>query len=147
MPAHWLLRFQGRIADKQFSSLITACHPRIAGTDAAVRGGMILAGSELPRAASARLATESSRPEKVRRYFLQTRLGLAEDESLEVIRFGEFLVEQRVIDRFQLFRALQLQDAVPGVLIGGAVSALGYCSSQQIEWLHSEFAALATIEV
>jgi L-arabinose isomerase len=117
------------------------------GTLAALRGGMVFAASEAPRVAQGRLATESSRPEKVRRYFLQTRLGLAEDESLEVIRFGEYLVEQLVIDRFQLFRALQLQDAVPGVRIGAAVSALGYCSEQRIEWLHDEFAALATIEV
>ncbi len=54
--------------------------------------------------------------------------------------FGEFLVEQRVIDRFQLFRALQLQDRVPGARLGQCAVALGYAPRTAIEQLYTRFA-------
>jgi hypothetical protein len=54
--------------------------------------------------------------------------------------FGEFLVEQCVLDRFQLFRALQMQDRVPGARLGQCAVALGYAPRDTIEALHASFA-------
>jgi hypothetical protein len=54
--------------------------------------------------------------------------------------FGEFLVEQHVLDRFQLFCALQMQDRIPGVRLGACAVALGYVRHSAIEQLHERFA-------
>jgi hypothetical protein len=53
--------------------------------------------------------------------------------------FGEFLVEKRVLDRFQLFRALQMQDRVPGARLGQCAVALGYIERGAVEQLHVTF--------
>ncbi|HEY5920296.1 MAG TPA: hypothetical protein VIV11_01440 [Kofleriaceae bacterium] len=54
--------------------------------------------------------------------------------------FGEFLVEQSVLDRFQLFRVLQLQDRVPGTRLGACAVVLGFAATEAIEQLHRRFA-------
>ena len=54
--------------------------------------------------------------------------------------FGEFLVEQAVLDRFQLFRVLQLQDRVPGTRLGHCAVVLGFAARDTIEQLHRRFA-------
>ncbi|HUS27298.1 MAG TPA: hypothetical protein VMZ53_02285 [Kofleriaceae bacterium] len=56
--------------------------------------------------------------------------------------FGEFLVMARVLDRFQLFRALQLQDRMPGERLGQCAVALGYVARMQIEHMHAAFASV-----
>ena len=53
--------------------------------------------------------------------------------------FGEYLVEHRVLDRFQLFRALQMQDRVPGARLGQCAVALGYAARAAIEQQHVRF--------
>jgi hypothetical protein len=53
--------------------------------------------------------------------------------------FGEFLVEQAVLDRFQLFRVLQLQDRIPGTRLGQCAVVLGYVPRDMIEQLHLRF--------
>ena len=53
--------------------------------------------------------------------------------------FGEFLVSARVLDRFQLFRALQMQDRMPGARLGQCAVALGYVPKAQVEQLHAAF--------
>lgn len=53
--------------------------------------------------------------------------------------FGEFLVEQRLLDRFQLFRALQLKDRIPTARIGQCAVALGYLHRDAIEQAHLQF--------
>jgi hypothetical protein len=53
--------------------------------------------------------------------------------------FGEFLVQQQILDRFQLFRALQMQDRAPGVRLGQCAVALGYAPRGAIEELHERF--------
>ena len=58
-------------------------------------------------------------------------------------RFGEFLVEHQVLDRFQLFRALQLQDRAPNARLGHCAVALGYAVLPAIEQLHRRFAEAA----
>lgn len=55
-------------------------------------------------------------------------------------RFGEFLVQRRVLDRFQLFRTLQLQDRVPGARLGHCAVALGFVPANAIERLHLVYA-------
>lgn len=54
--------------------------------------------------------------------------------------FGEFLVEQRILDRFQLFRALQLKDRIPSARLGQCAVALGYVHRTAIEEAHIQFA-------
>jgi hypothetical protein len=58
-------------------------------------------------------------------------------------QFGEFLVSQRILDRFQLFRALQMQDRMPGARLGQCAVALGYIPRPAIERLHVAFSQVA----
>jgi hypothetical protein len=53
--------------------------------------------------------------------------------------FGEFLVKQRVLDRFQLFRALQMQDRMPNARLGQCAVALGYLPQKAVEQMHRRF--------
>jgi hypothetical protein len=69
------------------------------------------------------------------------------EEGLKEVHFGEYLVEQGLIDRYQLFRALQLQDRKPGMQLGQAVVALGYATTRAIEQMFDNFQELATIDV
>ncbi|HLL20821.1 MAG TPA: hypothetical protein VK427_01760 [Kofleriaceae bacterium] len=69
------------------------------------------------------------------------------EEGLKEISFGEYLVDQGVLDRFQLFRALQLQDRVPGVRLGEAAAALGFAPIGAIERLFTRFQELQTVTV
>lgn len=88
----------------------------------------------------------------IRHFFEHTSRGhvvfdLTADEGLSEVRFGEYLVEQGLIDRYQLFRALQLQDRRPGIRVGEAAVALGYASPGAIERMFDRFQDLATIDV
>ena len=60
--------------------------------------------------------------------------------------FGEFLVEQQILDRFQLFRVLQHQDGVPQTRLGQCVVELGYAEQTTIERLHLRFANATTFD-
>ena len=51
--------------------------------------------------------------------------------------FGEYLVQRRVLDRVQLFRALQMQDRLPTVKLGTCAALLGYAPRDKIEQLHA----------
>jgi hypothetical protein len=53
--------------------------------------------------------------------------------------FGEYLVTHRVLDRFQLFRALQMKDRMPRARVGQCAVALGYAQRPAIEHLHVRF--------
>lgn len=55
--------------------------------------------------------------------------------------FGEFLVQHNVISRFQLFRALQMQDRLPGARLGSCAVALGYAERDAIERMHEVFSS------
>ena len=55
--------------------------------------------------------------------------------------------DQQVLDRFQLFRALQMQDRTPGVRLGEAAAALGYAPIGAIERLFARFQQLQTVTV
>jgi len=84
----------------------------------------------------------------LRHYFEYSMQGIdVLEDGLEEISFGEYLVDQGVLDRFQLFRALQMQDRLPGVRLGEAAAALGYAPIGAIERLFSRFQQLTTITV
>jgi hypothetical protein len=67
------------------------------------------------------------------------------EDGLEEITFGEYLVDQGVLDRFQLFRALQMQDRLPGVRLGECAAALGYAPIGAIEKLYERFTQINTV--
>jgi hypothetical protein len=67
-------------------------------------------------------------------YFEYSNHGIeVVQEGLEEIPFGEFLVAENALTRYQLFRALQLQDQPPHRRIGECIAALGYLTGEQIK--------------
>ncbi len=84
----------------------------------------------------------------LRHYFEYSSQGIdVLQAGLEEISFGEYLVDQGVLDRFQLFRALQMQDRLPGVRLGEAAAALGYAPIGAIERLYTRFGEISTVSV
>ena len=72
----------------------------------------------------------------IRRYFEYSNSGIeVVEDGLKEMTFGEFLVENRVIDRHQLLCALQMQDKNPGSRLGECVAALGYLHAAEVEAL------------
>ncbi|HWO24362.1 MAG TPA: hypothetical protein VNO30_36710 [Kofleriaceae bacterium] len=87
----------------------------------------------------------------LRRYFehtLEHPVGNIELESegRKAIPFGEYLVEQGLIDRCQLLLALQLQDQRPGLRLGEAATALGFATRGTIERMFARFRGLGTVD-
>lgn len=71
---------------------------------------------------------------ELRSYFDYSSVGVEVlQDGLQPISFGEYLVERGVITRFQLFRALQLQDRHPGVRVGECLAALGFLPYREVE--------------
>lgn len=66
--------------------------------------------------------------------------------SLERVRFGEFLVERRVIDDGQLLDALA-EHWQHGGRIGAAVTRRGFLSVDQVEQLAAEYHGIHVVEV
>lgn len=86
--------------------------------------------------------------EELQRYFEYAKSGIdVVEDGLTEVTFGEFLVEQGVLDRFQLFRALQMQDRLPGVRLGECAAALGYAPITAIEKFYERFQQLNTVDV
>ena len=82
----------------------------------------------------------------IRHYFEYSSRGIeVVRDGLQEMAFGEYLVDLRAIDRFQLFRALQMQDQNPGARLGECVAALGYLSYPEIERLHRSWSAIDTV--
>jgi hypothetical protein len=72
------------------------------------------------------------------RYFQRTQ---GEGEAAPAgTTFGEFLVHEGVLDRFQLFRALQLQDRAPNLRIGECAVKLGFAAHGAIERMFERYA-------
>jgi len=89
-----------------------------------------------------RQATEQApSPDSLRRYYERSSSALAGE--LAPLRFGEFLVLEGVIDRFQLLLALQMQDRHPGIRIGECLTALGFLGLGQVEQWFARFSAFA----
>jgi hypothetical protein len=93
-------------------------------------------------------AAYSNHSKEIQRYFDDAQNGVdVLEDGLKEISFGEFLVDAGVLDRFQLFRALQMQDRLPGVRLGECAAALGYAPIAAIERLYERFAELNTVDV
>ena len=79
-------------------------------------------------------------------YFEYSSKGIeVVEDGLQEIQFGEFLVSHNRLDRYQLFRALQMQDRHPGVRLGECAAALGYLPINDVERMYSSFVQLATV--
>ena len=84
----------------------------------------------------------------VRHYFEYSASGVeVVSDGLQELRFGEFLVEQKLLDRQQLFRSMQMQDRHPGVRLGECAAALGYVSIHIVERAFRQFVGLNTVTV
>ncbi len=84
----------------------------------------------------------------LRHFFEHSGQGLERARSgLEEVQFGEYLVERGLLDRYQLFLALQMQDRVPGVRLGEAAVALGFASTGAIRRMLARFQGLETIDL
>ena len=82
----------------------------------------------------------------IQHYFAASHSGVdVVQEGLKEMTFGEFLVENRVIDRHQLLCALQMQDRNPGARIGECVAALGYLHHAEVEALLSNWQRVAVV--
>jgi hypothetical protein len=91
----------------------------------------------------------TARPHNARElvhYFEYSNAGIeVVEDGLREIPFGEYLVEAGKVDRFQLFRAMQMQDRHPAVRIGECVAALGYVQISEVEKLYARFMGLPTV--
>lgn len=84
----------------------------------------------------------------IQHYFEYSSAGIEViEDGLVEIPFGEYLIEQNALTRFQLLRALQLQDKHPGVRLGECVAALGYMRYNEIEYLLNSWEDVSCIEV
>ena len=85
---------------------------------------------------------------ELKSYFEYSQSGVQVlEDGLKEITFGEYLVEEQVLDRFQLFRALQMQDRLPGVRLGECAAALGYAPIAAIEKIFARFLQIHTVQV
>lgn len=85
--------------------------------------------------------------QEIKSYFEYSSAGIeVVEDGLKEIAFGEFLVENQAIDRYQLLCALQMQDAHPGVRIGECLAALGYLPYTEIEEHLSSWRRVEVIE-
>ncbi len=92
-------------------------------------------------------ATAKNRSD-LKHYFEYSSQGIdVVEDGLQEISFGEYLVDQGVLDRYQLFRALQMQDRLPGVRLGEAAAALGYAPIGAIERLFQRFQQIDTVAI
>ena len=81
-------------------------------------------------------------------YFEYSGSGLqVVEDGLKELPFGEFMVERGLVDRAQLFRALQMQDRYPAVRVGECAAALGYVQISEVERLYDVWRGVATDEV
>lgn len=69
---------------------------------------------------------------------------MPEVPQLEVVPFGQYLVERGAITRDQLYRAMRLQDSNPGVRIGECVARLGVLPWREVDRLYIDYSSCAT---
>jgi hypothetical protein len=94
-----------------------------------------------------RFATAKNRTE-LASYFEYSSAGVeVVEDGLQEIGFGEYLVHHEVLTRYQLFRALQMQDRTPGVRLGECAAALGYAPIGAIEQAFKRFTQVGVVTV
>lgn len=70
----------------------------------------------------------------ISRYFEYSSHGIeVVADGLMEVPFGEFLVAQNALSRYELLRALQWQDERPDARIGECVTALGFLAVEEID--------------
>lgn len=69
------------------------------------------------------------------------------EDGLQEVPFGEFLVERGALTRYQLLRALQLQDKYPAVRLGECAAALGFLQISEVERQFLAWRGLSTVEL
>jgi hypothetical protein len=90
----------------------------------------------------------AANPRDIAHYFQYSSAGIEViEDGLKDLPFGEFMVERGVVDRYQLFRALQLQDRHPDVRIGECAAALGYVQISEVERLFEVWRGCNTVEI
>jgi hypothetical protein len=83
---------------------------------------------------------------ELQRYFEYSHSGVqVVADGLQEMPFGEYLVDQGVLDRYQLFRALQLKDRNPSARLGECAAALGYVPILAVEKMFERFVQLSTV--
>jgi len=94
------------------------------------------------------LIANAHNSKELQQYFEYSQSGVdVVEDGLKEISFGEYLVEQGVVTRFQLFRSLQMQDRLPGVRLGECAAALGFAPIGAIERHYAKFVHLHTVTV
>jgi hypothetical protein len=94
------------------------------------------------------MSTTAPNHRDIRHYFEYSQSGVEVlEDGLCEVRFGEFLVDQGVLDRAQLFRAMQMQDKNPGTRLGECAAALGYATIHAIEQAYRRFLGLPAIDL
>ena len=85
---------------------------------------------------------------EIRHFFEYSAVGVdVVADGLQEVPFGEFLVERRSITRYQLLRALMMQDRYPGVRLGECAAALGYVPIAEVERQYLAWRGLSTVEL
>src|SRR5262245_20680665 len=93
-------------------------------------------------------ASSAKNSKDLQHYFEYSAKGVdVVEDGLKEVTFCEYLVDQGVLDRFQLFRALQMQDRLPGVRLGECAAALGYAPVNAIERLYQRFQQINTVDI
>ena len=69
------------------------------------------------------------------------------EDGLTEVTFGEYLVDNKAINRAQLFAALQLQDRQPGARIGECIAALGFLRYRDVEAYLRDWNSLEVVTV
>jgi hypothetical protein len=109
---------------------------------------MLYRGTAMRAATNAYVSPNVRNKRELASYFEYSQSGVQVlEDGLKEITFGEYLVEEQVLDRFQLFRALQMQDRLPGVRLGECAAALGYAPINAIEKIYSRFLQLQTVAI
>jgi hypothetical protein len=106
------------------------------------------AGTRRARCAAMAHARSETSTHDLRHFFQYSVSGVQViEDGLQEVPFGEFLVERRAITRYQLLRALQLQDKYPGVRVGECAAALGFLQISEVERMFLAWRGLTTVEL
>lgn len=83
---------------------------------------------------------------ELRHFFEYSAVGVdVVADGLQEVPFGEFLVERGALTRYQLLRALMMQDRYPGVRIGECAAALGFLQIGEVEQHYLAWRGLSTV--
>lgn len=80
------------------------------------------------------MATQQGNHRDIEHYFEYSCHGVrVVKDGLQSLSFGEYLVHNSAITRYDLFLALQMQDNNPGVRLGECLAKMGTLSSGTVQ--------------